>query len=85
MRREEICRSRVVAVVERAGDVEPVGAALEREVHAAGAGVADLRVVGGGLDLEFLDRVGRRLDARARLRDDVARAVDRELAVDGAA
>ena len=46
--------------------MERVGAALQRQVHRAGAGVADLRVVDGGLDLELLDRVGRRLDADAR-------------------
>ena len=61
-----------------------IGAALERQVHAAGAGVADLGVVGRGLDLELLDGIGGRLDADARLRHDVARSVDGELAVEGA-
>ena len=81
IRRKEIGRSRIVAVVVRQHAVQSIRAALEREIHAAGACVADLRVVGGGLDLELLDRIGGRLNADARLRDDVARAVDRELAV----
>ena len=80
--REEIRRSRVVPVVVRRGSVELVRARLQRQVHRTRTGVADLRIVGGGFDLELLDRVRGRLDAGARLRHDVARSVDRELAVD---
>ena len=82
--REEIRRSRVVPVVVRGGAMELVRAGLQCQVHRTRAGVADLRVVGGGLDLELLDRVRGRLDAGARLRHDVARSVDGELAVDRA-
>ena len=80
--REEIFRPRVVAVVVRGGAVELVRPRLQRQVHRTRAGVAHLRVVGGGFDFELLDRVRGRLDAGARLRHDVARSVDRELAVD---
>ena len=59
-----------------------VRAGLQGEVHRTGAGVADLGVVGRRFDLELFNRVGRRLDAGARLRYDVARSVDREFAVD---
>ena len=47
--------------------------------------MADLRVVDGRLHFEFLDGISGRLNRHARPRPDVARAVDRELAVDGAA
>ncbi len=79
---EQVGRARVVAVEVGGGAAQHVGAALQRQVHRAGAGVADLRVVGRGLDLEFLDGVGRRLDADAGPGHDVAGAVDGEVAVD---
>ena len=47
--------------------------------------MADLRVVDGCFDLELLDRLGGWLYGHASARSHVARAIDRELAVDRAA
>ena len=74
----------VVAVEEGGRAAQPVGAALQRQVHRPGPGVSELRVVGRGFDLELLDRVRWRLDADPAPRH-VARPVDGELAVDRAA
>ena len=40
--------------------MQGIGAALQRDVDDAAAGVAVLRIVGVGLDLELLHRVDRR-------------------------
>ena len=41
-----------------------VRAGLQRQVDRTRAGVADLRVVGGGLDLELFDRIRRAAGCR---------------------
>jgi hypothetical protein len=64
--------------------VKLIRSALQRQVDRSGAGMADLRIVCGSLDLELLNCVGRRLNAGSRLGDDVARSVDGELTVDRA-
>ena len=63
--------------------MEGVGARLQRHVHDAAGGAAVLRVVGVGLHLELLHRVGRRHvgDVVAALVGVVRRAVEQEFVV----
>ena len=72
-------------LVDRA--VRRVGAALQRHVDDAAAGLAVLRVIGVGLDLELLHRIDRRhvgdvVAARLRV---IGRAVQQELVIGCAA
>ena len=81
---QERVRVEPLAAVELvAGAVEAVGARLQRHVDDAAGGAPVLRVVGVGLDLELLHRVGRRHvgDVVAALVGVVRGAVEQELVV----
>ena len=59
--------------------LERIRPALERDVDRGAGGVPLLRVEGRGLDLELLDRAGRRHEGDATAVGHVGRAVEREL------
>ena len=76
---EIVGRHRLVAVVVIAVALEPVGAALERDVHGRAGGVALLRVERRRLDFEFLHGAGRRNEGDSSTVGHVGRPVEREL------